>query len=160
MSPPLTYQREAFAAVWDEAKPLAARDWDEMIPYRTAAKQSVNVEQYAEFERRGMLRLYIVRRGTCMIGYMCFLVTPGTLHASTTMRASCTDWYIIPEERSGFAGVRLKEFAEQSLRNEGVVLMVVDVMAESDSAIRLLEGTGYERGGISYFKVLRERADA
>lgn len=160
MNASLTYQREDFASAWREAESLAARDWEEMIPYKTAAKQSVNVEQYTEFDRRNMLRVYIVRRGTAMIGYMCFLVMTGSLHASTTIRASCTDWYVIPEERNGLAGVRLKEFAEKSLRNEGVVLMIVDVMSESAPAIRLLEGTGYARGGISYFKILRERADA
>ena len=156
----LTYQRESFATAWEEAKPLAARDWDEMIAYKTAAKYDLDEAKYAAFEANGLLRVYIARRDGVMVGYMVFLVTLGTMHAKTTMRAICLDWYLEPEERGGLAGFRLKEFAESSLWHEGVALVEIGVMATSEAAIRLLEATGYERGGISFVRVLREMADA
>lgn len=152
----VSFARESFAAGVTEGRLLAARDYEETIPYKDACPNEIDEERYAALENAGLLRAFSARRDGRLIGYCIYVVTPGALHARNTKRATCTDWYLLPEERRGLIGMKLMKFAEAALRREGVVLMATSVMETSTAAQVLLARMGHTLTERIYTKVLND----
>jgi hypothetical protein len=149
----LTYQQESFAAAAEEVRPLAAEDWREMVPYHRAAPYDLDAAKYVALEKAGSLRLYTVRRDARLIGYLCYVVAFG-MNSKTTKRAGNTGWWLAPAERRGMTGLRLLDFAEARLKDEGVAIIGTTVMAASLAAAKLLAYRGYAPTETTYTKVL------
>lgn len=153
----VSFRREALAEAADEAFALTARHYDEVIPYKRAHPFEIDEDRFLTLEASGLLRAYAARRDGRLIGYCIYIVTPGGLHAKNTKRATCTDWYVLPEERKrSAAGVGLIRFAERELKAEGVVIMATAVMENSGAAQVLLERMGHTLTERIYTKVLND----
>jgi hypothetical protein len=129
-------------------------DFEETIPYKDACPLDIDIGGYIALERADRLRAFSARRDGRLIGYCIYIVTPGSLHSKSTKRATCTDWFLRPEERRGWRGIALRRYAERKLASESVVIVATAVMESSKAAQAILVRDGYTLTEHIYTKVL------
>lgn len=109
---------------------------------------AVNWPAYYGLERQGVLQVFALRRDGRLIGYSSWFVQP-PLHHRGTLWAVCDAVYVDPDERRGWAGVKLIRGAEQMLREQGAKVVSYNVKPDldgkrgRDSVGHLLRRLGY-----------------
>lgn len=78
----------------------------------------LDLEAYAQMEASGALVVLLARDGLKAVGYMLAVVRPHT-HYSSVLCGFEDLYYLAPEYRSGFAGVKLISAAVAALRAVG-----------------------------------------
>lgn len=149
------YQAEQVSELWGAVKPLLEAHWREITRYPDIPLDP-DVEGYERMERAGMLRCYTARESSelALIGYVTFFVLH-SLHYRRSLQAHQDVLFLLPEHRTGMAGVRLIKFAEERLKAEGV--QVVYHHAKRKNKVgELLERLGYEFVDGLYAKRLDE----
>lgn len=136
----ITYQGELVSDLWGEVEPLLQEHWEEI-----AADKSIPLDpakdQFQAMEDAGMLHCYTVRDIYTLIGYVCFVVTPG-LHYKGSLQAHQDVLFLTPEYRRGRVGLKLLQYAEQRLAALGVEVAFHHVK-RTNQVGRLLERLGY-----------------
>lgn len=101
----MVYQIENLAVLLkDGLHELARRHWE--AADNTGEEYDPDWSRYQEMENCNILRWLAVRQDGKLVGYASMLVTPH-LHSRKINRGVIQDYFIAPEYRSGFAGVRL-----------------------------------------------------
>lgn len=142
MNTPLTLQREAFADVIAEARPLLVEHWLEIAHYQDIPL-AVNEPGYSRIDAAGLLRIYTARRGKVLVGYACFLVDSNS-HYMTSKQAKQDVLYVERSSRGAFVGIRLLKFADAALKAEGVQVVYHHVKLSHPALGVLLKHQGYE----------------
>lgn len=127
---PATYQREKFADVYDEARPLLERHWREIAHYQDIALDP-DVDGYLTIENAGCLRVFTARLDGALIGYVAFFVRP-SMHSRTSPQALQDVLFLDPAHRHGRTGIGLIKFCDDELRDEGVHVAYQSVSARKD----------------------------
>lgn len=111
-------QQETFGNVLDEIRPLLVRHWREISAYPDIPL-NVDEEKYETIESIGNLRIYTVRLEGKLIGYAVFFLGHH-IHYSGSFQATEDVVYVDPDFRLGSIGVRLLQFSDSKLKEEGV----------------------------------------
>ena len=146
-----TYQSEDPAAFIEELKGILPEHYDELC----VTKDFPLVPDYEAYGRlyvAGMLRCITVREDGALIGYAIFTVQPH-LHYKTCKTAFEDIYFLKKEYRKGRIGIRLFQFAEKELRNEGVNRIVMHTKIHLDNS-SLFEYLGYKLTDKLYTKIL------
>ena len=146
-----TYQSEDPAAFIEELKGILPEHYDELC----VTKDFPLVPDYEAYGRlyiAGMLRCITVRDDGALIGYASFTVQPH-LHYKTCKTAFEDIYFLKKEYRKGRLGIRLFQFAEKELRNEGVNRIVMHTKIHLDNS-SLFEYLGYKLTDKLYTKIL------
>jgi GNAT superfamily N-acetyltransferase len=148
-----TIQREGLSdALWDELLPLLKRHWAEVAHYADVPL-APNWERYAQLEARRALRVWTVRDGGALIGYLAMIVGPH-LHYDLLV-ANQDVLYVAPEYRRSSLGGDLMTHAETALKAEGVQLIIQHSKANPARTIApFLVRQGYELMDHIYVKRL------
>lgn len=115
----LSLQVENFSSWIEEAKPLLIRHWEELALDKDRVPLNPQWERYAELEAAGALSTVTMRRNGALVGYSIMFVTPG-LHYRDCLEARMDIFWISPEVRGRFGGVRLFKAVEAELKRRGV----------------------------------------
>lgn len=142
MNAPLTLQRETFAEVINDARPLLCEHWLEIAHYQDIPL-AVNEDNYRRIDAAGLLRIYTARRGGILVGYACFLVDMNS-HYMTSKQAKQDVVYVEQSSRGAFVGIRLLKFADAALKAEGVQVVYHHVKLSHPALGALLKHQGYE----------------
>jgi hypothetical protein len=102
---------------------LLADNFAEVETHQDVSPLDVNWPAYYGLARSGILKCFALRRGGALVGYNLFFLQP-TLHSRRTVWAVNDLVYLIPEERRGWAGVRLIRGTEQLLREAGAKVIL------------------------------------
>ena len=140
-----TFQRETFAQVIEEIKPLLDKHWEEIAHFHDIALDP-NYAMYRKAEEAGKLRVFTARKDGALVGYAVFIT--GNLHYQSTSTAMQDILFLLPEHR-GFTGYRLIKFADSELAKEGVQITYHHVKVAHDFG-PLLERMGYVPVDIIY----------
>jgi len=150
-----TFQREAFADVIDEGRPVLAVQWEE-AGETDAGEFALSEGRYVKMDQVGALRIYTVRHNGRFVGYVSLFVFVG-MHAAA--KAGVSDaLYILPEFRRPMISLRLMRYAEAALRSEGVTVIHMSVNERFPGLGRLLEFMGYKPISRTFTKVLNHAA--
>ena len=109
-------------------------------------------EAYGRLYLAGMLKCITVRDGTGLIGYAIFIVQPH-LHYRTCKTAFEDIYFLRKEHRLGRTGIRLFQFAEEALREDGVHRIIMHTKTHLDNS-KLFEYLGYKHTDKLYTKIL------
>lgn len=112
------YARERAPDLWDEIIPLLKEHWREIAFYQDLPLDP-DVDAYNAMEEAGGLRCYTLRMCGELIGYAIYFVRR-SLHYKSSLQASQDVLFILPQYRNSRYGLRLIEFADNELREEGV----------------------------------------
>ena len=125
---PLTFQKETFAAIMPELPELFQRHWEEIAANKDVIKLDPAWDRYLQLERDGALHILTVRDGAVLAGYFFAMVHPH-LHYATSLTAWSDIFWVKPEHREGWNGVKFFKAAIKMLRDLGVqkVYMVCKV---------------------------------
>jgi GNAT superfamily N-acetyltransferase len=150
-----SFQREAFAAVIDEARPMLAAQWIE-AGQTEAGEFALADDRYLAMERVGALRIYTVRHHGVLVGYVSLFVFTG-MHAAA--RAGISDaLYVLPAFRRPMVSLRLMRHAEAALLAEGVTVIHMQVNERFPGLGRLLDFMGYKPVSRTFTKVIDHAA--
>lgn len=137
------FARERIGDVFEEIKPLLAKHYAEIAHYPDIPLKP-DFQRYLQAEWSGKLRIYTARSARELIGYAIYVVQPA-LHYRESLQAAQDILFLDPAYRRGRIGMRLIEFADRELRQEGVQVVFQHMKArEGLSFGPLLERLGYE----------------
>lgn len=120
----LTIRTETVDQVIGEILPLIEQHADEVgYPIMRDVPIDVDVERYRLIEAAGMLRIYAARHEGELVGYAAFILG-ASLDRRTMIAATEVGVFVKPEYRKGTNALRLLQHADNSLRDEGVDMVV------------------------------------
>jgi GNAT superfamily N-acetyltransferase len=109
---------------------------------------------YGRLDAAKMLKCITVRNDGDLIGYAIFIVQPHLHYMS--MRTAFEDIYFLKKEyRLGRTGIRLFQFAEKVLREDGVNRIIMHTKIHLDNS-RLFEYLGYRMTDKLFTKILSQ----
>ena len=148
----MVYRQEPWTEFWAQAKPLLEKHYHEIAQFQDIPL-AVDSRRYEDMERVGALRIYVARQGSLIIGY-CVMIVQMNAHYSMSKQAAQDVIYIDPAYRHGRTGMRLIQFVEQELKNEGVQVVYQHSKVAHPALGRLLDFMGYTRADIIHAKRL------
>lgn len=98
---------------------LAERHWNEVGYDKDLLKYNPNWPQYKAMEDQNILRWMALRIDGALVGYASVIITQ-SLHDRDVCCAIVQDFYLAPEHRKGFAGVKIFWVLETQLKALGV----------------------------------------
>lgn len=146
-----TYHSEDPGTFIEELKGILPEHYDELCVTKDFPLVP-DYEAYGRLYMAGMLRCITVREDGNLIGYAIFTVNPH-LHYKTCKTAFEDIYFLKKEYRKGRLGIRLFQFAEDVLKQEGVNRVVMHTKIHLDNS-RLFEYLGYKWTDKIYTKIL------
>lgn len=137
----LAIQVENFGDVIGEMKPLFQRHWEELALDKETVPLDPDWARYAAMEAQGQLSTVTVRCRGELVGYAIMIVTPG-LHYRSTLHGVMDMFWLAPEHRGHFGGIRLFKRVEAELKRRGVRRIFVGSKLHRDTS-RLFTALGY-----------------
>lgn len=137
-----------------QATGMLQRHWDELALDKESVPLAPDWRRYDELEAQGMLSAIAVRERSRLVGYSLMVLTRG-LHYSTCPEAQMDIFWLDPEIRGRWAGVRMFRAHEKELRRRGVKRVHVGSKLHRDSS-RLFRRLGYQPVELWLSKMLED----
>lgn len=150
----VTYQQEFLLSVEDEIKPLLEEHWNEIATNKHIIKLNPDWEIYHQLEQKGTLSIFTAREDGKLIGYF-VTTTMANIHYKDHLFATNDIIFIKEEYRKGFTGIRLIKFAEKSLKQDGVSVLIINTKIHKPFD-KLLLWLNYKHIENVYSKLLRD----
>lgn len=115
----VTYLVEEWSDCVRELMPLWQQHWEEIAIHRDSIPLAPDLDEYRRLEAAGNLSVVVARSEGSVAGYYISFVKTH-LHYRTTLHAFTDVYYVLPEFRKGFCGIRLIEAAMAEWRRRGV----------------------------------------
>lgn len=149
------FRWEKFAAIAREIIPLWHRHWAEIALDKERISLDPDFEQYYRLDTEGILRVLTVRVGGELVGYSFSLIGPH-LHYRSTRTAHTEMFWLAPEYRSGWTGVRLLRLTRKGLKQLGVKLHTINIKLSfaGGRVAKLLGRLGYKPADLTMRQVL------
>jgi len=138
----MRYQTEPFTHFWNDARSLLEDHYEEISSYPDIPL-IVDTDAYLELEGMDKLRVYTVRDGNNLIGYVLFMVV-FNLHYMTSRQAIQDVLYMHPDYRRTGIAAELLGYTENELRNEGVQVVYHHAKIQHPALGKLLTSMGYD----------------
>lgn len=148
----LSFRRELVEQCFDEMLPLLRAQYEELATFKDIPL-APSRETYDELENAGRLRCYVARKAGAIVGYAAFFVSFNA-HYATSWQAVNDVIYVAPEHRREGLGRWLVEFAEGSLRPEGVDTITFHAKLAHPELSKMLEDMGYPATEVLHTKRL------
>lgn len=148
----ITYQQESLATCKEDAIPLLERHWEEIALNKDMIKLNPDWDAYADLEEAGILKIFTARSDEKLVGYFVVLVKHH-IHYKDHLFAYNDILFVDQGFRKGFTSARLIKFSQKCLKEDGVVVMVVNTKRHKPFD-NLLVWLGYKHIENIYSKVL------
>lgn len=119
----ITFQTESFDAFWPEAVPLLQRHREESASKVITEKLTVDTALYQKMDASGILHITTARDDKKLVGYAVYILSPTNQHYKGMATAESDAFFLLPEYRRGWDGLRMLQHAESMLVSRGVVLI-------------------------------------
>lgn len=156
--PSIIYAVERWRDLREEMLPLLDRHWREIALNHADVPLDIDHERYDALDESGVLHIVTVRRDGYLIGYHAAIISTH-LHYASTLHGITDVFYVAPEYRAGFTGIRLFQRVEKEMRALGVKKLFTGTKVHLDLS-RLFERLGYNRVEYLYAKILKDDGDA
>ena len=149
-----TFQKAAFnSALVAEIAPLLEKHYHEIAHYQDIPLKP-DWAKYQKGAELGVLRVYTIRHGCDLVGYMVFFVSLNP-HYSSSLQAVVDIVYLDPSLRGKMIGYRFINWCDEQLKAEGVQVVVHHLKAKPELNYgHMLERMGYELVDVLYCKRL------
>ena len=126
--------------------------WNELGLDHQDVPQDINFDLYAQMDNAGSLHVVTARLDGHVIGYHISFVKTNP-HYMSTLHAHVDLYYLKPEHRKSKIGVQMFKFAEQTLKEKGVVKLVTPTKLHLHHGA-LFRGLGYNEVETVFTKIL------
>jgi GNAT superfamily N-acetyltransferase len=138
----MKYQRESFAEVIEDIKPLLAKHYQEICAFPDKLKLNPDYDKYIALDEIGCLHVVTAREESKLIGYMVTFIAPH-IHYQDTVQGINDILYVSESHRGTTTGYKLFKAAMKELKKEGVELLSMH-MKKKHEFRRLLAGLGFQ----------------
>jgi L-amino acid N-acyltransferase YncA len=112
----IVYAVEEFSQMEAELRQVTPLHWKELALFQNEVPLEVDWERYNQLQDIGMLHCVTVRDEGKLIGYHIAIISLSHLHYKS-LRTAITDvYYVLPEYRQGYTGVKLFQVVKSELR--------------------------------------------
>lgn len=139
----LTAQVEPFPPFLEEVQPLLPRHWEELALNKDKVPLSPQFDIYLQRDALGQVLLVTLRDLGKLYGYFIGFTAPG-LHYSTCLTLTMDIFYLTPEHRGAFGGVKLFRTVMREAKRRGVQRMFAGSKCHADASV-LFERLGMEK---------------
>ena len=147
----IVYASEDLPKFLDEMQHILDEHYDELCVTKDFPLLP-DYEAYGRLVVNNMLRCITCRAEGNLIGYVLFIVQPH-LHYMTCKTAFEDLYFVKKEFRRGRIGIKLFQYAEDVLKQEGVNRIIMHTKIHLDNS-RLFEYLGYKHTDKLYTKIL------
>jgi GNAT superfamily N-acetyltransferase len=148
----ITFCTETYAQCIVELKERFPRHWEELALDKDEFPLDPQYEVYQERERKGELFLVVGRDKGEMCAYFVGFIAPG-LHYRTCRTLTMDIFWLAPEHRGKYAGIRLFKVVEQEAQRRGVDRIFVGSKLHKDAGW-LFSRMGYKPVETYYSKLV------
>ena len=140
------YQQEFLDGVVEDAKHLLEEHWEEVALNKDKIKLNPDWDAYHDLEQKGMLKAFTAREGDKLVGYF-VVVVQRNLHYKDHLFASNDIVFLHPDYRKGRTGIKLIQFAEKCLKEDGVSVLAINTKVHKpfDNLMQFLKFSLVER---------------
>lgn len=121
----MNYQQEFLATVEKDIRPLLERHYKDIAVNQDKIKLNPDWEAYHSLEQDGMLKIFTAREQGELVGYFVVIVHRN-LHYKDHLFASNDVIFLHPDHRKGRTGIKLIQFSEKCLREDGVSVLAIN----------------------------------
>lgn len=121
---PLKFSWENFGFIMQEFLPVWKLHWQELAHHKGKVPLDPDWEFYVSADMAGVLKLLTVRDGGALVGYIFTFVRPHP-HYASTLFAMVDMFWLHPDYRSGWAGVKLFKEHERKMKELGVSVVCI-----------------------------------
>lgn len=121
----MIYQQEFLTTVEDDIRPLLDKHWQEIALNKDKIKLNPDWEAYHNLEQEGLLKIFTAREEDKLVGYF-VVVVQRNLHYKDHLFAVNDIIFLHPDYRKGRTGIKLIQFAEQCLKEDGVSVLSIN----------------------------------
>lgn len=121
----MNYQQEFLATVEKDIRPLLERHWNDIAVNKDKIKLNPDWDAYHSLEQDGMLKIFTAREQGELVGYFVVIVHRN-LHYKDHLFASNDVIFLHPDHRKGRTGIKLIQFSEKCLREDGVSVLAIN----------------------------------
>jgi GNAT superfamily N-acetyltransferase len=147
----ITYHEEDPTVLFKELAPILPEHYEELCVTKDFPLEP-DFNAYDRLYQAGCLRAITCRKDKELIGYIIFTVYPH-LHYRSCITAFEDLYYVKKEYRKGRTGIKLFQFAEQTLKDSGVNRIIMHTKIHLDNS-RLFEYLGYKNTDKLFTKLL------
>jgi hypothetical protein len=148
----IVYQVEKWRNLRREMLPLLVKHWKEIALNHADVPLDIDHEKYDALDKSGALHIVTVRQDGELIGYHVAIIS-GHLHYKSTLHGITDVFWVSPEHRKGFTGIRLFKQVEKEMAALGVRKLFTGTKVHLDMS-KLFERLGYKRVEFLYAKLL------
>lgn len=121
----LRFSWERFADIAKEFPPLFKKHWREIALHQDKIDLDPDWERYFALELQGILHVLTIRDGGRLVGYAFVMTTPH-LHYASTLFAIYDMFWLDPDYRFGWDGIRMFKEVEKKMRELGVKVLMIN----------------------------------
>ena len=121
----MKYQQEFLATVENDIRPLIQRHWEDIALNKDKIKLNPDWDAYHTLEQAGALKAFTAREDGKLVGYFVVIIQYN-LHYKDHLFASNDIIFLHPDYRKGRTGIKLIQFAEKCLKEDGVSVLSIN----------------------------------
>ena len=148
----ITYAVENIADVREEMEPLTIIHWLELANDQEDISLDFDWELYESLQALGKLLFVTVRDDGKLVGYNASLIT-NHMHYKTILHGMTDFYWIHPNWRRGYIGIKFMKFVEAEMKKLGVKKIVTGCKDKHDTST-LLRRLGYKLSDRIFTKVI------
>jgi GNAT superfamily N-acetyltransferase len=150
----VTFHTEPWSACLPDISQHWSAHWNEVALHKDEIPLDPDFDEYARIEKAGQLHCSVARhRGVC-VGYAVVIVRRH-LHYKTSLSGYFDLYYLHPNFRAGWAGVRLFRHAEAVMRKRGVERLFTGTKVSLDASV-IFKRLGWDESERVWAKLLKE----
>ena len=146
----MKYQQEFLIQVENDIRPLLEEHWKEIATNQQEIKLNPDWDMYHYLEEKGFLKVFTAREEGKLVGHY-VAVLSRSLHYKDHLFATNDLIFLRPEYRKGRTGIKLIQFAEKYLKEDGASVLFITTKVHKPFG-RLLEYLGYTADEQTYAK--------
>jgi GNAT superfamily N-acetyltransferase len=139
----ITYQQEPLCKFIPDVNYLVDLDWKEVGRPEAGYHLEPDWDLYQILESSGSLKVFTARSDGKLIGYFTVVISP-SLHSKGNFVVSNDAIFLDPNYRSGLVGVKLFQFVEKCIQEDGFNQLQITFTNKFDIS-NLLARLGYDK---------------
>lgn len=139
------FQVEKWRDIRAEMEPMLVKHWHEIALGHAHVPLDVDHERYDALCDSGALHIVTARDNGVLVGYHAAIVS-GHLHYKSTLHGITDVYFVLPEYRQGFTGIRLFRRVKDEMRQLGVKKLITGAKLHTanGNSGKLFEFLGYD----------------
>lgn len=127
----VSFAVESWRTAGPEMEPILVKHWHEIALGHDKVPLDIARDRYNELCDSGALHIVTARADGQLVGYHVAIVA-GHLHYASTLHAITDVYFVLPEYRQGFTGIRMFRFVEAAMRKRGVKKIITGTKLHLD----------------------------